>query len=246
MRKLLALILALASVATFWAALATAYPATAASSASGVTLTPCHVDGVKEELRCGVYHVFENRRTRIGRKLPLKIIVIPARHPHPDQGPVFYMAGGPGESATELADLVMSWGDSEDHDVVLVDERGTGEGHRLDCKSPGSDDNLEAYLNGPFDAAAARTCREELSGQYDLSQYTTPNFADDVDEVRTAMGYDKINLNGGSFGTYAAQIYMRRHGDHVRTAYLTSLVSLADRVPLYFARDTQSGLNQLF
>ena len=246
MRKLLALILALASIATFWAAFAAEDTTTVTSAASGVTLTPCHVDGVKEELRCGVYDVFENRRTRTGRKLPLKIVVIPARHPHPDQGPVFYMAGGPGESATELADLVMSWGDADDHDVVMVDERGTGEGHRLDCKSPGSDDNLEAYLNGPFDAAAARTCREELSSQYDLSQYTTPNFADDIDEVRAAMGYDKINLNGGSFGTYAAQIYMRRHREHVRTAYLTSLVSLADRVPLYFARDTQSGLNQLF
>ena len=100
MRKLLALILALASIATFWAAFAAEDTTTVTSAASGVTLTPCHVDGVKEELRCGVYDVFENRRTRTGRKLPLKIVVIPARHPHPDQGPVFYMAGGPGESAT--------------------------------------------------------------------------------------------------------------------------------------------------
>jgi pimeloyl-ACP methyl ester carboxylesterase len=140
----------------------------------------------------------------------------------------------------------MSWGDGDEHDVIIVDERGTGDGHRLDCKSPGSDDNLEAYLNGPFDAAAARACRNELQKKYDLSQYTTPNFADDIDEIRAAMGYDKINLNAGSFGTYAAQIYMRRHGDHVRTAYLTSLVTLADRVPLYHARSAQEGLNQLF
>ena len=67
----------------------------------------------------------------------------------------------------------------------------------------------------------------------DLSQYTTPNFADDIDEVRGAMGYDKININAGSFGTYAAQIYMRRHGEHVRSAYLSSPVTLPDRVPLY-------------
>src|SRR5262249_34882631 len=72
-----------------------------------------------------------------------------------------------------------------------------------------------------------------------------PNFADDIDEIRAAMGYDKINLNAGSFGTYAAQIYMRRHGDHVRTAYLTSPVTLKDRVPLYHARAAQSGLAQL-
>jgi pimeloyl-ACP methyl ester carboxylesterase len=209
-------------------------------------LKPCHIEGVKEDLRCGIYEVFENRRTRTGRKLPLKIVVIPARQPHPDRGPVFYMAGGPGETATELTDLVMSWGDADEADVVIVDERGTGEGHRLDCKSPGSDDNLEGYLNGPFDAAAARACRDELEKKYDLSHYTTANFADDIDEIRAAMGYDKINLNAGSFGTFAAQIYMRRHGDHVRTAYLTSPVTLKDRVPLYHARAAQSGLEQLF
>ena len=190
--------------------------------------------------------MFENRRTRTGRKLPLKIVLVPARTPHPEQGPIFYMAGGPGETATELMDLVVNWGDADEHDVVVVDERGTGDGHRLDCKSSGSDDNLEAYLNGPFDAAAARVCRDELQKQYDLSQYTTPNFADDIDEVRAAMGYDKININAGSFGTYAAQIYMRRHGEHVRTAYLTSLVTLADQVPLYHARSAQEGLNELF
>src|SRR4029450_6174610 len=167
-RKLPLMAFALASVALLWSARARVAPATPVSAASSVTLTPCHVEGVKEELRCGVYHVFENRRAQTGSKLPLKIVVIPARHPHPDLGPVFYMAGGPGETATELVDLVMSWGDADEHDVVIVDERGTGDGHRLDCRSPGSDDNLEGYLNGPFDPAAARVCRDELQKQYDL------------------------------------------------------------------------------
>ena len=85
---------------------------------------------------------------------------------------------------------------------------------------------------------AARACRDELQKRSDLSQDTTPNFADDIDEVRRAMGYDKININAGSFGTYAAQIYMRRHGEHVRSAYLSSPVTLPDRVPLYFARSS--------
>ena len=246
MRSFVLIVLDLATIVTLWAGFANSDRATTSSAAPGVTLMPCHVGGVKEQLRCGVYNVFENRRTRTGRKLPLKIVVIPARQAHPERGPVFYMAGGPGESATELADLVMTWGDADEHDVVLVDERGTGDGHRLDCKSAGSDDNLEAYLNGPFDPSAARACGDNLQKKYDLSQYTTPNFADDIDEVRAAMGYDKININAGSFGTYAAQIYMRRHSEHARTAYLSSLVTLADRVPLYHARSAQEGLDQLF
>src|SRR4029077_1201188 len=118
--------------------------------------------------------------------------------------------------------------------------------HRLDCRSPGSDDELEGYLNGPFDPVTARACRDELQKKYDLGQYTTPNFADDIDEVRGTMGYDKININAGSFGTYAAQIYMRRHGEYARTAYLTSVNALSERVPLYHARNAQAGLDQLF
>lgn len=212
----------------------------------GVALKPCRVEGVKDEVRCGVYRVPENRQTREGRMLPLKIVLIPARRPHPERGPVFYMAGGPGETATELADLIIASGDADEQDVVLVDERGTGDGHRLDCASPASDDNLQAYLNGPFDPAAARACRDALSRQYDLTQYSTPNFVEDIEEVRRAMGYDKINLNGGSFGTYAALMYMRRYGAHVRSAYLSSMVVLSNRVPLYHAEAAQLALDQLF
>ena len=247
MRKFALAALFLAVVAAAWGAFAHSDKATIPGFVIGsVTLKPCHIEGVKEELRCGVYNVFENRHTRTGRKLPLKIVLIPAHQPHPDRGPVFYMAGGPGESATELAALVMTWGDADEQDVVLVDERGTGEGNRLDCESRNSDNDLEAYLNGPFDPVAAHACSDQLQKKRDLSQYTTPNFADDIDEIRSAMGYDKINIHSGSFGTYAAQIYMRRHAEHVRTAYLTSLVILEDRVPLYHAESAQLGLDQLF
>jgi len=62
-------------------------PASNSSVDSGLVLKPCHVEGVKEELRGGVYEVFENRPTQKGRKLPLKIVLIPARHPHPDRFP---------------------------------------------------------------------------------------------------------------------------------------------------------------
>src|SRR5262249_17933781 len=68
------------------ASLAGAQPAVSGSARPGVTLTPCHPDGVREELRCAVYNVFEHRRIRQGRMLPLKIVLIPARRPHSDQG----------------------------------------------------------------------------------------------------------------------------------------------------------------
>lgn len=217
----------------------------ASEARAAIDLSPCRIDGIPQQARCGVYTVFENRKSARGRTLPLKVVVIPATHPHPDQGPVFYLAGGPGETTTELAAFVVGMGDSDEHDLVLVDERGTGDGHRLDCPNLNASE-AHGDLRSPFDPAAARVCSRKLSERFDLSQYTTRNFVEDLDDVRRALGYERINIDAGSFGTYAAQMYIRRHGDHVRSAYLTSLVTLSNRVPLDHARHAQEGLDHLF
>jgi pimeloyl-ACP methyl ester carboxylesterase len=205
--------------------------------------------GVDQPLLTGVYDVFEDRVTQRGRTLPLKIVVIPARNPHPEQGPIFALLGGPGETATEAVTYFINLGLNRNHDVVLVDERGTGVGHRLDCLPTADEDSLQYYLDFSSYPNAARrfsACAETLGQKFDLNQYTTAAFVDDLDEVRQAMGYEVINLFAGSFGTYAAQMYMRRHGQHVRSAYLCSLVSLSNRVPLYHAWGAQYALEMLF
>ncbi len=211
-----------------------------------LALTPCRVADVREKLRCGIYEVFENRQTRRGRKLPLKIVLVPARSPHPEEAPVFFLAGGPGATNTEFAKDFLESTHRQDRDIVFVDSRGTGEGHRLVCQLPRSDDHLEGYLQTPFAPEIARACRRELEQRSDLSQYSTAVMVDDLDEVRQALGYDMINLEGGSFGTYAALMYIRAHGEHVRSAYLTSLLTLENRVPLYHAQAAQWALDRLF
>jgi pimeloyl-ACP methyl ester carboxylesterase len=220
-------------------------PVLIATAITAIQLTSCRLPDVAESLKCGVHEVYENRQTLRGRKLPLKVIVIPARRPHLEQGPIFYLTGGPGETDADMAADLVRGPERENHDVVLVDERGTGDGHRLDCPSPGSDDNIQGYFKGPYDPEALKKCAAELSRTHDLTQYTTANFADDLDEVRQAMGYDRINLEAGSFGTYAAMTYIRRHGEHVRSAYLSSLVVLENKVPLNHARAAQEGLDAL-
>ena len=161
---------------------------------------------------------FENRQTRRGRKLPLKIVVIPARKPHPEQGPVVFLAGGPGETNTKFAREFVNSVFRQSHDIVFVDSRGTGEGHRLACRLPLADDHLESYLQTPFFPAIAEACQRELAQHFDLAQHSTAAMADDLDDVRAALGYEKVNLVGGSFGTYAALMYIRAHGEHVRSA----------------------------
>ena len=58
---------------------------------------------------------------------------------------------------------------------------------------------------------------------------------DDVDDVRRWLGYDRVNLWGGSYGTRAAQVYLRRHGDHVRAAVLVGVLPVDELVPLHQA-----------
>src|SRR6187399_527373 len=87
---------------------------------SALSLSACRIDGVGETLRCGIHRVFENRETRQGRTLPLKIVVIPARRAQSGSVPVFALLGGPGETATEAAAYMIENGVNEENDVVLI------------------------------------------------------------------------------------------------------------------------------
>jgi pimeloyl-ACP methyl ester carboxylesterase len=218
----------------------------AASRPSRLELRPCRVPDVDEELRCGTHDVPENRRLDGGRTLPLRVIVIPARAERPEKEPVFILAGGPGQAATGFAPfLVGSW-ERQHHPVVLVDQRGTGEGHRLDCPLGGSDDAPQGYLEPLFsDSSTFRACREELEKRADLTQYTTPIAMQDLDEVRQALGYERIHLEGGSYGTRAALTYLRMYGQHVKSALLSGLVPMANRGPLFHAAAAQRAFEEL-
>ena len=68
---------------------------------------------------------------------------------------------------------------------------------------------------------------------------------DDLDDVRAFLGYDTINVYGGSYGTRAALVYMRQHGDRVRSAILDGVAPPNMRLPLYFPRDTQRAFELL-
>ena len=218
----------------------------ATSSRSPVVLHDCRPDGVTEDVQCGSFLTPENLKLPAGRLLKLKIVVIPAHHPHRERGPIFVLVGGPGQTATELASDFAASSERENQDVVLFDQRGTSDDARLDCPSPGSDQDLEAYLTAPFSPDNALKCLAVLRQKFDLTQYSTAAFVRDIDTVRRTMGYQRINLSGGSGGTYVALAYMRAYPRRVRTAMLTSLVDSTNRLPLYHAQSAQYALDQLF
>jgi pimeloyl-ACP methyl ester carboxylesterase len=209
-------------------------------------LTPCHVPDLADEVLCGDLPVWENRSTKSGRKISLHIVVVPAKSPDPLPDPIVFLEGGPGEAATQdaagLAEELA--GLRRERDILLVDQRGTGRSHLLKCHEGGSDDDLQGYLHELFPLDLLRACVKTLDA--DLTLYSSDPAADDLDEVRAYLGYERLNLIGGSYGTRAAQVYMRRHPEHVRSVILNGYVTMDARIPLGIARQAQVALDKLF
>jgi pimeloyl-ACP methyl ester carboxylesterase len=206
-------------------------------------LKDCQVPGIQGAARCGTLEVFENRATKSGRKIGINIVVLPATGAKREPDPVVYFAGGPGGSATgDAAGLAQAFVRLREHrDLLFVDQRGTGKSHPLDCEFYNPAD-LQSYLGYFFPLDEVRKCRTKLEADSDLKLYTTTIAMDDMDEVRAALGYDKLNLFGGSYGTRAALTYLKRHPQHVRTATLQGISPTNQLMPGDFPQQTERAL----
>jgi pimeloyl-ACP methyl ester carboxylesterase len=203
-------------------------------------LHACSPSAANDSL-CGSYEVFENREARTGRKIPLQILLLPATGPHPAPDPLFFLSGGPGEGAVASVEGFQKSPVRARRDIVLVDTRGTGGSNGLYCRLWGDGSRLDHIF--PLDAVIA--CRDTLKKQADLTRYTTIAVVDDLDEVRRYLGYGPVNLMGGSYGTYVAQIFVVRHPEAVRSLVLNGVVKPDDPVPLYHARNAEQALSLL-
>jgi pimeloyl-ACP methyl ester carboxylesterase len=115
---------------------------------------------------------------------------------------------------------------------VLIDPRGTGKSAPLRCPALAPRDAFDDLAEAQTIAAAAQRCIAELraGGDADPAQYTSSAVVADIDAVRVALGYDRINLWGGSYGTRVAQEYLRRYPQHVRSVVLDGAAPPAMRV----------------
>jgi pimeloyl-ACP methyl ester carboxylesterase len=217
-------------------------------SAPKITLQPCEVPGTqaeaKEKALCGTYDVFEDPVAKRGRKIAIKILVFPATGQNKATDPLFYIPGGPGSSATEDAPYVAQElaAIRERRDLVFVDQRGTGGSNPLNCKFFNESD-LRSYLGYYFPLDDVRKCRALLEPKADLRLYTTTIAMDDLDDVRRGLGYEQINLMGGSYGTRAAQVYLRNHESHVRAIVLHGVSPTNQFMPRDFPQHTERALN---
>lgn len=218
------------------------------NSAASIALTPCDVpspnSAAKQTVRCGTFEVFEDRGRKSGRTIALKIVVFPARGPEKVADPLFYIPGGPGSSAIEDAPYVaQQWTKIREHrDLVFVDQRGTGGSNPLNCDLFNPAD-VRSYLGEYFPLEDVRKCRELLEPKANLTLYTTAIAMDDLDDVRAALGYKQINIFGGSYGTRAAQVYLKLHPKAVRAVVLHGVSPTNQFMPRDFPQHTERALN---
>ncbi|MGH8151093.1 MAG: alpha/beta hydrolase [Steroidobacteraceae bacterium] len=219
-----------------------------ATPGAGIAFKPCRLEHPSHlfvvEAECGRLAVPENPAAPRGRQIELFIARVPAVSLRKRPDPLFVLAGGPGQAATTFyAEAAASFARiHRDRDIILVDQRGTGRSNGLFCNIDDS-----ALWRSPGDLVAdTRKCLQTLSGHADVAFYTTTLAVGDLDRVRTALGYRRIDLYGVSYGTRVAQEYLRRFPQHVRTVILDGVVppqvALGAAMPL----NAQAALEEIF
>ena len=212
----------------------------------------CRIAGMRNSVRCGVLQRALDPARPDGTKIDVHYVVVPAiaRRKLPD--PVFLLAGGPGQSAIELAPAMMGLLNrlGNRRDIVFVDQRGTGRSNPLECK-PARDEALADQVDPDRQVRQLARCRAELLAQRriqapdDLRFFSTPLAMQDLDAVRQRLGAPLINLVGASYGTRAALEYQRQFPSQVRRSVLDGIAPPDMVLPATFAADGQAAFDKM-
>jgi pimeloyl-ACP methyl ester carboxylesterase len=198
-----------------------------AQSGDLVGLEPCiyKANQVEYEADCGTLVVPENRGDPNARLIALPITHVHALGENPS-APIFYYAGGPGGPNAKCQHLE---GLVDNHDIVQVGYRGVDGSVVLDCPEvtrairDAKPDllSLESLTNigEAFTSCGARLEAEGI----DLDGYTIIEKIEDNEAARVALGYERINLLGASYGTRLEQIYMWRYPESLHRVIMISV-----------------------
>ena len=216
-------------------------PASGSAALAGVQTRSCHLPGSEETLRCASVPVPLDYANPGGAKLALHVTVAPAFRESALSDPLFVLAGGPGEAGSDVLALLANTfrRTRATRDIVFIDQRGTGLSGKLDCDTKPAqqamtEDQLEIEI---------RACIAGLNVNY--AAYSTANAARDIEQVRLTLGYAKINVWGGSYGSRLGQAYARAFPGPLRALVLDG-VAAPDQVIPAGGRDSQAALEALF
>lgn len=210
------------TVGSLGLALSVSPVARAAAPAAALALRECRLEHplrlASIAARCGVLKVPEDRRNPGGATIDLSVAIVPAINRRAAAPPLFLLAGGPGQGATAMYTSIAPafTRANRNHDIVLVDQRGTGKSAPLSCEYP--DEWQAVGKDLPALRQATTACLHKYGER--VRFYTTSAAVADLAAVREALNIRAIDLYGVSYGTRVAQLYMRRYPATVHAVIL--------------------------
>lgn len=216
-----------------------------------IRFTPCTLAKGTDSLMayCGMLQVPENHDAPDGRKITLAISWLPASgDAEPD--PIFMLAGGPGQAARGSFPMVAgAFAEARrKRHIILLDQRGTGDSSPLKCVNEKGESSVVDDEDYSTDAAAtfAKRCAAQYEGKVDVAQFSSSDAIRDLDAARNAIGAEKINLIGISYGTRMAQLYGKRYPQHTRTITIDGIAPLESVLGQDHAKNLESSLDLQF
>ena len=186
----------------------------------------------KTAFQFGYLTVPERHANPLGPQIHLSVVILRAKQPSAGSRPVIHLTGGPGGVATDSAAYFAVFPAlQERHDVVLVDQRGTGYSQPF----------LGFSDRDTIAEARARFARKGI----DLTAYNTTENAADIADLRPALGYAEVILFGNSYGSFLAQEVMRSHPAGIAAVVLDGVLPAADTFIPPFNRNTLHGVREL-
>lgn len=241
--KLKALLLALTLP---WTAALAADPPQPAGSTDPTR--PCRLAGWPNELRCGTVQRALDPAAPQGPQIEVHYLVVPSKSRSKFPDPILLLAGGPGQSAIQVAPKVIGSlsGLNNRRDLVFIDQRGTGRSAPLVCPDR-RNIPLATLLESGATERALQECKAALEKlpHGDLRQYGTTVAMQDFDAVRQALGVERWNLIGVSYGTRAALEYQRQFPQAVRRTLLDGVAPPDMALPWSMSTDTHAALQAL-
>jgi pimeloyl-ACP methyl ester carboxylesterase len=235
-----------------------AQPTAAATSGPKYEQADCKFETPSSvEVVCGYLTVPEDRSAPTGKQIRLHVAVFKSTSPNPATDPVVYLEGGPGGHALDGVQYSFQSHFAPflaDRDFIIFDQRGTGYSEpSLDCPEvidiyyQTLDQNLSAEESTKLLTDATLKCHDRLAGEgINLAAYNDKQNAADVNDLRVALGYDKWNLYGISYGTQLALTTMRDFPDGIRSVILDSTVPLQAKIDADIPALADRVFNTLF
>ena len=193
--------------------------------------------------RCGTLLRPLDPSGAVAGNFELRVAVVPALNLTPEPDPLLPIAGGPGQGTVQFysAQSFAFEDVRRNRDILLIDQRGTGDSASMDCEF--DDDLVEGEYSAELTAHYTRLCLEQLP--HDPRFFTTSVAVTDIEAVRKALGYPALNLYGVSYGTRVAQHYARRYPDSTRTVVLDGVVPPQLSLGPEIATESQAAIDRI-